>query len=334
MISEKIFCLPFNGDVDFAIKMAENYDGHIYEFYGDDGLFSSGRHGQHLQIADLEPLVSKLSQFGVKFNYTLNSPNLESYLEKEEFMVSHLKKLRSIGVQNITVTHPVFVKMLKDMGFQVSSSAVQCISSIPQTIWAEKIGFERIVIAEDINRCLNRLRDLVASVSTPIEIIINNVCILNCPWRMSHYALDGIINPLVSKETWERYNKVLLSCRDLWKVNPVNFLRATWMRPEEIMRYRKIGVKYIKLVGRDWPSERLQKSFEIYISQEHRGFVFDYLKPGYDVGTRYGIKNLKNKDLDEYFNFFFDNDNGCDGLCVACNHCESYAKRLFYADND
>lgn len=333
-LSEKIWCLPFNGDIDFVLNFTSSNNQLIYEFYGDDGFFSSSRHCQNISCTDLSNLVNELKKMNVGFNYTLNSPNLEGYLVQEKALFLHLKELREMGVENITTTHPILLDALKEMGFSVSASAVQCISSAPQAIQAERIGFNRIILVEDLNRNLKAIKDILESISIPTEIIINNLCIMNCPWRMSHYAIDGIRNPEIDRESWNKYNEMMLQCRNRWKEDPANFLKSTWIRPEEIKHYRKLGIKYMKLVGRDWPSERLEKVFKIYFNQAHDGYIFDYLRPGYNVKERYGINNIKNSDLDSFFNFFFEEGNNCTGLCNKCKHCETFSEELFYVNND
>ena len=88
--SEKIWCLPFNGDIDFALNFASDNNQFIYEFYGDDGFFSSSRHSQNIPCEDLSRLVSGLGKLNVKFNYTLNSLNLEAYLAQKKALILHL----------------------------------------------------------------------------------------------------------------------------------------------------------------------------------------------------------------------------------------------------
>lgn len=334
LFSEKIWCLPFNGDIDYALDTAKKHNDVVYEFYGDDGFFSSCRHCQNISCTDLSKLIDGLGRMNVKFNYTLNSPNLEGYLIHEKALLSHLKELKEMGVENITVTHPVFIGILKEMGFSVSASAVQCISSVPQAKQAEYIGFNRILLVEDLNRDIKTIKEITETISIPAEIIINNLCMINCPWRISHYAIDGIRTPEIDIETWNRYNNMMLRCRSQWREDPAIFLRSTWIRPEEIKHYRDLGVRFMKLVGRDWPSDRLEKVFGIYFKQFCDGYVFDYLRPGYDIKEKYGIRNPRNTELDGFFDFFFKNGNSCSGLCEKCGHCESYAKELFYADND
>lgn len=334
IMSEKIWCLPFNGDIEFALDFTKKNSNYIFEFYGDDGFFSSSRHCQNKSCTDLAKLVKELSKMNVRFNYTLNSPNLEGYLIHENALFLHLKELKELGVQSITTTHPAFLEMLKELDFSVSASAVQCISSAPQAIQAERIGFDRILLVEDLNRNIKSLKEIIEAVSIPTEIIINNLCFMNCPWRISHYAIDGIRTPKIDKKTWNHYNEMMLKCRNRWRENPANFLKSTWVRPEDIKHYRRLGIKYMKLVGRDWPSERLEKVFNIYFNQSCDGFVFDYLRPGYNIKEKYGIRNLRNYELDDFFGFFFENGNSCSGLCNKCRHCETYAKELFYADND
>lgn len=325
----KCYCVPFNGDVDLAYYLAEKYSDKIYEFYGNDGYFASGRRVPFKTTHDIGPLVKALRSRGIHFNYTLNAASIETYINNETLLLDHLEYLHKCGVEWITLTHPIFLKQLKSMGFSVANSAVQVIRCLPDLHWLEQLGYDRIILAEDLNRNIRKMRELITHINTPVEIIMNNACMKNCPMRFTHYSLDSLFKTNIPDEAWKRFYKAVLQCKRTWSENPSFFLKSTWFRPEEKTRLLEIGVSLFKIAGRDFSSEKMKRVVEIYLCEEYNGFVFDYLKPLDSPEDKYGIKNINNKDLDSYFNDVFDVELGCKGDCLNCNICNSYSKLLF-----
>ena len=323
---KKNFCLPFNGDVSFTLRYASAHRDQIYEYYGSDGYFITGRNGGKVTKNDFIDMILNLQELGIGFNYLLNALNIEEYIRNEDEIMGHLRELKQLGLEYITIAHPSFVKKLHDIGFKTATSLVQNLYALQEIEWAEAIGYDRIICSDDLNREYWTLKQIILEQEKPIEIILNNICIPFCPFRHSHYGFDGRLNTDVR---YKFKKKDIVLCRSIWEQDPVSFLKSGWIRPEEVEKYYEIGVSYFKIAGRNYTSENLEKLQDIYLSGHYDGYVFDYLKPGIDPQQKYNLKNIKNKDLDDYFFHFFNSpETGCKHQCKKCNYCEKVMERL------
>jgi len=320
----KHFCLPFNGDSAFILDYCHRHNNQIHEVYGAEGIFATGRFTNNVDNKIIANLIPRLKDLDVEFNYLVNSISVKNYIAHDDKLLKHLEKLKHVGLNNVTVSHPFMLKPIKELGFKVSTSLVQNIKTIEDKNWAEYFGYSRIICSDDLNRRISDLKKLILRANVPVEIVVNNMCLPSCPVRHSHYGFEAYIAECGKSEKFNTVKKVLVICRKMWGDNPTIFLKSSWIRPEDIKRFIDIGVKYMKIAGRDRSSESLRQTFDIYLSGEYQGFVFDYLLPGKDPLTKYGLHNIENKKLNKYFDYIFSFDNGCSGDCDFCNFCDKY----------
>lgn len=100
------------------------------------------------------------------------------------------------------------------------------------------------------NRNFNMLKKIREYVKCELQLIANNGCLFSCPFGFYHTHLI----PHASQR-WNKYRNSIvdycaLSCKYIKLKEPVNFIRAVWIRPEDVHYYEKIGIDYLKLVGR------------------------------------------------------------------------------------
>lgn len=324
----KHFCLPFNGDMDFILDYCNRHPDQIHEVYGAEGAFATGRYTHHVDAKSLSNLICRLKELGIGFNYLLNSISIRSYISRQTELFDHLKRLRDVGLTTITAAHPHMVGRLRDMGFMVSTSLVQNIKTIEDKDWAELFGYTRIICSDDLNRRTASLKRFLSVTHVPVEIVANNMCLPSCPLRHSHYELEACGNECGWDEQLKSCKRDVVLCRKFWRDDPAIFLKSSWVRPEDVQRYLDIGVQFIKIAGRDRASESLKQTFDYYLTGECHGQVFDYLLPGKDPVSKYGVPNFNNRQLDSYFEHILSNDNGCPADCNKCNYCETYLKLI------
>lgn len=322
------FCLPFNGDPEFAREMARHHPGKVYEFYGTDDRFTSGRASQQYPAPDLASLVDDLGRLGVHFNYLLNAFNVDQYLMQEADVFRHLEGLREAGVRTVTCSVPHFVPRLSRMGFEVSASLMQFVRSEQHITHLGELGYDRIILDEDITRMLPQIRALRETTDLPFEVLINSTCLFHCPYRFNHCNVNSISAPGFSDEARERVKNDLKVCKLYWKKDLEHLLKGSWMRPGDLEHMRHAGVTLFKIAGRDKPTDALRQVVDFYLAGSNGGSIFRYLKPKSIPEAEFGIPDVDDNELDEFFSFFFDPMLGCDGGCKACGHCTVWAGRL------
>lgn len=319
------FCVPFNGDIELVKAVVLNYADAVHEFYGTDNAFGSGRWATPEDSASIPEVMRVLEGSGIKFNYLLNSVVLDDYLIRAEALKRHLTEIREAGVQSVVCTSPILVDLVKELGFEACTSLMQNIRSAVSVRYHEELGYDRILVCEDDIRNARLIKDLAKSTSLPLEVIVDNGCLMECPFRHTHLSSEGIRRDDFGNDLRNYMSAFSRQCKQFWHVDPSFFLRTSWVRPEELPKLKELGVRYFKMGGRGTPSKSILTKLSIYQEGEWDGSVFDYLKPHADPAAFFGIEPIDNRSLDGYFDYFFDGK--CTKLCGACTHCDKWAKR-------
>lgn len=316
----RIFAVPYNGSTDLIDKIFDlGLDKHIFEFFGSDMKFRNSR--TLLNPSQFIIDVKRIIDSGIEFNYLLNSISYEDYYLNIDNLLEHLKLLEDIGVKTLTVVHPELVDIISAKGFKffINSSVNMFIRNVEKVDLMVDRGYHRIVIAEDNIRDIKLIEKICNHTDIPVEVMINNGCLTGCIDKLSHVTMCGTIHPEMKQTSSLRLDWRFRSiCRKQFRNNPELFIRATWIRPEDIKRYLNCGVKLFKLTGRNFPTDTIVKSLKIYSEGKHEGNIFDYIVPFMDSYEIFGHHYIENSSVNNYFEHIFSN---CDNdiNCPTCN---------------
>ena len=197
----KLFSVPADfrtSTIDqFADLNARRQDAAIAETYGSvtyGGFAGSGRPMSllpDLGLSQLEEYVRYAASRGIDFNYTLNAScvgNSELTRRGLRRAEAFLSRLWSMGIRHLTVSTPTLMSIIADLGypFSVKASTICQINSPYKAEHYRDLGFDRIVIDEDITRDFRRIRQICEVFGDGVEMIINSLCIKDCPHKMFH----------------------------------------------------------------------------------------------------------------------------------------------------
>lgn len=322
---EHSFCVPYNGDINLVRDVVENHVDAVYEFYGTDNAFGSGRWSTPEDAAPIPDVMRQLDGSGVRFNYLLNSVVLDDYVIRAEELKRHLTMIREAGVQSVVCTSPILVDLVKELGFEACTSLMQHIRSAVAARYHEELGYDRILVCEDDIRSSRLIKDMARSSNLPLEVIVDNGCLMECPFRHTHLTSEGIRRDDFDSGLRNYMSAFSRQCKQFWHVDPSLFLRTSWVRPEELPKLKELGVRFFKMGGRGTPTFSILKKLSIYKEGWYEGSIFDYLKPHADPAEFFGVEPIDNKSLDGYFKYFFDGK--CTKLCGACTHCDRWARK-------
>ncbi len=89
------FAVPYNGDSDLIARILDSeYVTKVYELYGSDNLYKSGR-SDDVKSKAFENDVKTLVSNGIKFNYLLNALSIDSYIyNKQKLLLRTWRKQR------------------------------------------------------------------------------------------------------------------------------------------------------------------------------------------------------------------------------------------------
>ncbi|MCA1786198.1 MAG: hypothetical protein LC657_09485, partial [Desulfobacteraceae bacterium] len=138
----------------------------------------------------------------------------------------------------------------------------------------------RIVPDRALNRNLEKLAALSKTVKgydpdIRIELLANEGCIYQCPFKLSHDAHIALSNTGLARESTFRMNQDF-GCQAYFDFQPQAFLKSPFIRPEDIHHYQGV-VDGIKLCGRTRGVQFLKRCISAYIQENFNGNLLDLM---------------------------------------------------------
>ena len=185
------------------------------------------------------------------------------------------------------------------------------------------MGFRRFVVDPDITKDFYQLRSICSVYADSIEIIVNNMCMHQCPYKMFHYNYEAhTVSTNKQKENRYFYEKCTAQKADKFD----NYIKINWIRPEDLHYYQNLGIRYYKIQGRNHPAgKNVLAAVQAYANGQYSGNLIDLLT----LWNPYNIFQpvINNPSLNGYLEPFVYNDHFCKDKCNECEHCMSYAKK-------
>ena len=280
--------------------------------------------------------IKQAHQNGMEFNYLLSAVCLGN----KEFTTFGQKKIHqlldwvvSIGVDSVTVSIPYLLQLIKKQypQLKVHISSFANVNTIERAKYWEDLGAARITLDEfTLNRDFKLLRKIRNSLGCELQLIANNGCLYNCPFVDYHYTSLSH-----NSQLQPTFDFCVLNCKYLRITNPVNFIRAGWIRPEDICFYEDIGIDSMILATEDISTEKILLIVDAYSKRQYVGNLMDLLFINYC----YGFKDIAqqapvyidNQALDGFIEHFIKND--CHLMaCHECGYCQEITKQVVKVD--
>ena len=290
------------------------------------GFLKSQRYAESLE--SLKAYVAEAAAYGIEFNYTFNAGCLNNgdiLKAPLEEILSFVGDLVDIGVNRITVASPALMKAIHKRypNLRITASAITHVDSVMKAAWLEEMGVQTIVLDEDITRNFQRIRSICAHTPMDVEIIVNSKCTFNCLYRNFHYNSVCHDFSLEDRPVFSYGG----NCAALRHGDPVQLVKALWIRPEDLDTYAKQGVTVFKIIGRERLSDiDLLKMVEAYFAHSYEGNLVDLI---FGFATTVKHLYLDNKKLDGFLDKFLTEDVDCLSLCTPdqCTHCHDYLEK-------
>ncbi|MBW1808363.1 MAG: U32 family peptidase [Deltaproteobacteria bacterium] len=260
----------------------------VYEVFGKltADYFGGGRPSFYLpevKRPELERFVRKSHEQGIEFNYLLNASamgNTEYSKEGQRNINEILGWLDSIGVDSVTVANIYFLRLIKRryprIKVRISSHRF---TATPRQVkfWVDQ-GADYIVINEvSIHRDFKALEAMQkASSDVELQLIVNNWCRQDCAIAGNHAV--GLSAASQSKNKGFPLDYCSVLCNDIRLKDPVNYLRANWIRPEDLHLYEDLGYHNYKIVERNTPTQVLLDRVKAYSEKKYDGNLLDLVQ--------------------------------------------------------
>lgn len=269
----------FDDDLPGQLKGLE-----VDELFGasDDSPVGHGRpHAATPPVSwrQLERHATRCGEAGMGFNLLLNPLCLggrEENVRLERQLQRTLARAVGVGVTAVTVAHPWPLALARLTSLRIRVSVFVGITTVEQARYWEELGAHILALDTHVLcRDLKRIRRIVEATRAEVELPVNIGCLLRCPLarihaaRLSHSSRPGAqpVDPCVR---W---------CREQKRVNPVNLICADFIRPEDLDRYRALGVRHFKVVDRSCSTEALVRRVAAYHERRWDGDLLELVGP-------------------------------------------------------
>ena len=302
-------------------EIAADYAPHISEVYFSYPGFASGRPGPGTAVPDaveqIEYELHTLRQTGIKLDLLLNGNCYGAWAVSKRF--SHeikllLERLESVSLlpEIVTTTSPFAAQAVRKLfpDIEIRASVNMRIDSLTALDYLQD-KFDSFYLRRDLQRDLTTVKlfaDWSRAHGKEMCLLANSGCLRNCPYQTFHdnlVAHDAELREIRNCKDfmphlcWERYaNGEHLE----------DFLRSSWLRPEDIKRYEPY-CKTMKLATRQHTNPRM--ILAAYCNGTFDGNVLDLTEPCY--AQAFAPQILDNRSLDGI---------ELPGSCGSnCNHC-------------
>ncbi|CAG0930567.1 hypothetical protein TFLX_01833 [Thermoflexales bacterium] len=332
----------------------------VHEVYGtlQTSITGGGRQANILPYAtkqQAEDHIRQAHQNGLEFNFLMNAiclGNREFEPEHHKQLVETLGWLSNIEVDTVTVAIPYLMELIKRQ-FPRLKVCVSLIAAVGTTqeakFFSEDIGVDRINIHFMANRDFDMLEALRKIVKCDLEVLANDPCLYQCPYREYHQTICAHSSQSVSGELPAvSIDYPGIKCAITRIQNRAEILKSPWMRPEDTIYWERSGVEFLKLAGREKPLNWIATCTEIYAQREFDGNIYDFIEkaglsaPEYEAffGQAEMIQPLRfhidNKTLKGFIDYFYKARPRCGLGCeaIGCHHCDTWARRVVKVDEN
>lgn len=306
-------------------EIVSDYREQIGEVYFAFPGTASGRPGAGTPEECLEQLEYELTsvrEMGIALDLLFNGNCYGSHAVSEKFQREIIAVLEYLGKKDllpeiVTTTSPFAAVVIKRAfpGIEIRASVNMRIDSTTAMEYlADK--FDSFYIRRDLQRDLptvERFSSFCRRSGKKLCMLANSGCLRNCPSQTFHDNLvahdAGVRNMQNVKDflphlCWERYRK---------KEFRSDFLRGSWIRPEDVKKYAPF-IDVMKLATRQHVSPRM--IIAAYTRGGFNGNLYDLTEPCF--AGLFAPEILDNRTLDN-----FELPGLCASNCIHCGKCEA-----------
>jgi collagenase-like PrtC family protease len=273
-------------------------------------------------------------------------------------LIELLEWVDQANADSVTVGIPYLVDLARKRfsRLKVKVSTTARVNTIRKALQYEDMGVEEIIIDEHINREFKTLEAIRKAVKCNLELIVNNICLWQCPYNYEHVNHDGHASREGEEDRYcyLQYPGYLCLYRKL--MDPVELLKSPWIRPEDIRHYEALGYEHFKITERFKRTPLLLDHVMAYEKRHYDGNLLDlftlprkgaftpihleyFIQPEhvnimkvselekvFDLEVRELIQ-LDNKKLEGFIEHFKDKD--CNQIsCSSCRYCETFFEKV------
>lgn len=243
----------------------------------------------------LSRAVTQAHGCGITFNYLVNAAalyGLEQTRKGQKRIRRALDHLSDIGVDAVTVSLPHLLSIIKkhNPGLRTRIGVFAQVDSAEKARQWEDLGADTICLsAIACNRDFERLAALRAAVKCGLQLIVNASCTPHCAWENTHMHLLSQSSAKGTRNRGFVVDYCFVSCSMRRLNDPVSYVKAVWIRPEDLGTYAAIGYSDFKVVERSSPADLTVKRAAAYAAGSFEGNFWELIAPVAVIKKQQGI---------------------------------------------
>ncbi len=231
---------------------------------------------------EVATFIGQTRKRGLGFNYLINGTcldNLEFMKKRYRDIAEHIEWIASTGANMVTVTLPFLLEMVKREfpHLKVAVSSFARVQNVHLARAWEEMGADKIVLPESISRDFRSLRLIREAVNCELELIANHCCLFQCFLDLHHRNMVSHGSQADHACGGFAPDYCKLACQRLKILKPVELIKSTWIRPEDVFDYEQVGINCLKLVERFRGTESLLQIVHAYERRNYDGNLVELL---------------------------------------------------------
>jgi len=221
---------------------------------------------------------------GMGFNYLLNAScmdNREVTRRGQKEIRGLLDRVVSWGASAVTVSNPFLLNLIKKNypELKVRVSVFACVDHLRKARFWEDHGADVICLdSHTVNRDFNTLRMMRQNLKCGLELLANNQCLQSCYMAQTHPQVMAHSSQTGHASGGFVIDHCMLFCLKMKIKDPVNLIRADWIRPEDTVHYENIGIGDFKLSERSIPTSEMVRRVRAYHERRYDGNLLDLIQ--------------------------------------------------------
>lgn len=297
---------------------------------------------QNLNMKKTAAFIDEAHAQNLKIAWTINEScvgNVKEFIDTWDANGEALTEFfEYLSVDSLIVANPLIMLKLatSSIDIPITISTIANITEPNQLMVLIDRGchITKFCVPVARNRDLNWLHSMnkVSGVlGIEMEVIVNEFCFLdgcNCEglFRRSCYDMNAHaeLGDQDSDSSW--FPREI--CTTLREKDPVNWLKAKWILPQDMYLYEEIGINHFKITGRTHPTDFLLTILPYYLVRYFEGNLLELWPHLQTIGKKDFLteqeKVLKGLYIDtrRLEDFVRDILKICMGDCSVCDFCE------------
>jgi collagenase-like PrtC family protease len=277
--------LACNWKPDVLAYLDENPDikRTVHDFYGarDMSFTGSGRPYFLMQKLDRDRMgafIDKVHRAGHAFTWLWNGQCLGYYkfnAAERSKAIEELDWLEDLGVEYLTVTDPYLARFVRRRypKIHLKVSVIAEVSSLARARdWQEIVGKDGVItISIFAVRNFPLLEEIRKQVPCDFEILVNDCCLNECPFRFFHYTECSHASQTHDKLQGFYQDWCTIACQLEKDRHPEQAVMSKWVQPSDVDKYLAIGYDYFKLSGRRYNVAWHKRMLHAYATKSYAG---------------------------------------------------------------